>query len=524
MSRLNPTQAETLAEIERRQRRLFPSVFGLPRMAGVRAYDPRLDESMVPTDPRFRQTMRAGIEDATGSSGLADLTELGVDFAPLAGTMAGIGDTRAAFGQGDIIGGTILGTGTLLGVAIPGVSKLSKGAKKGYDFMRKQGADVDLTDFASTDKSKLTKFGNRLNTPAVKRREAMRISSLDEVEPGQFGIGGFGMGQRGTDIALTPIERNIITPSDLQGRMGVPVVGDRSQAGGILTRVGGVPLNREVSLQGGPLFPFGRRGTGAGWASMLSAATAKQNNLIKAAERSGELPVGIYSAMTPTSINFSTPPAEAMIAQIDSIGIPKRDLNEFNRAVRNREVIKTDEVTGKQTKTKPFKDFVGVDDPEVYDQILGQGSYTKAGAGDLRKAIVETMAADEFQAKGFPVYRDVMDAVNQPELAGLKRGDAGYSMFEASPNEMLRPELEHLSYDTTIPGNVFGGFKAPVPARVMFPETFAKLDRSLTRAGKPYKEADKFGSLMMAPHYEPFGQRWVDTVSEYLEKATPYGR
>ena len=525
MSRLNPTQAETLAEIERRQRRLFPSVFGLPRMAGVRAYDPRLDESMVPTDPRFRQTMRAGIEDATGSSGLADLAELGVDFAPLAGTMAGIGDTRAAFGQGDIIGGMILGSGTLLGAAIPGVSKLSQGAKRGYDFMRKQGADVDIGDFVSTDKSKLTKFGNRLSTPAVRRREAMRMSSAGTIRPEDFAEGGLGLGQRGTDIELTPIERNIITPSDLQGRMGVPVVGDRSQTGGILTRVGGVPLSRPVLLQGGPLFPFGRRGTGAGWASMSTAATAKQNNLERAAMLSGNFPIGVYSAMTPTSINFSTPPAMAMIAQLDAIGVPKKDLAALNRSVRNYEVVTKDKVTGKQKITQPFKDFVGVDHPDVYDQILGQGGYPKEGAGDLRKAIVETMAADKTgQAKGFPIYRDVMDAVNQPELAGLNRGDAGYSMFEARTNEALRPELDHLSYDTTIPGNVFGGFRAPVPARVMFPRTFEKLDRSLTEAGKPYTEAEKLGSLMMAPHYEPFTQRWVDTVSEYLEKATPYGR
>ena len=104
----------------------------------------------------------------------------------------------------------------------------------------------------------------------------------------------------------------------------------------------------------------------------------------------------------------------------------------------------------------------------------------------------------------------------------LTRGDAGYAMFESSPNELLRPELEHLSYDTTIPGNAFGGFEAPVPARMMLPETFGRLDRSTNKWGKPLTESDKLGSLMMSKHYEPFGQKWVDDVSRYLESARKY--
>lgn len=547
LGRLNPTELQTLLEIQRRQRRRFPSVFGLPAQQEVRAFDPAQDRSWNPMDPRFRQTLSSAIEAPFASSpreridsgsndwshvgeNLSSMANLGVDFAPFLGTNAAIGDSRAAFGRGDTIGGYLSGGAAALSTALPGVAALSKPAKRGYDFIRKQGTDYDVENLLPHQKTALSKLGNSLDVPAVRRREQLRFGGLDELDREQFGVGGLGMGRSGTRIDQTPIERNIVTPSDLQGRIGVPVVGDRSQAGGILTQVGGVPLNREVMLQGGPLFPFGRRGTGDGWASMRGAATDKQANLIKAADMGDPNPVGVYSAMGPSSINFSTPPAEAMIAQLDQIGIPKRDLVEFNRAIRNRKVIKKDPETGKVLKdssgnpieTQPFKDFVGVDDPGVYDQIMGRGTFSREGSGELRKAIVEEMSADSWQQKGFPVYRDTMDAVNQPELARLGRGDAGYAMFESSPNELLRPELEHLSYDTTIPGNAFGGFEAPVPARMMFPETFRRLDRSTNRWGNPMTESDKLGSLMMKKHYEPFGQKWVDDVSRYLESARPY--
>lgn len=214
-------------------------------------------------------------------------------------------------------------------------------------------------------------------------------------------------------------------------------------------------------------------------------------------------PVGIFNAMGKEAVNFSTPPAKAMLQQAQSLPIKKRDVKAFDQELR---------------KSRP--DWVGVNHPDALDQIMGRGDYPQKGAGKLRSVFVEEMSKARHRDVGFPIKEDVHSEILQPEIAELPIGSSGFSMFDAQPDASVIGGSPHKSYDTIIPGNYIGGLDESVPARVMFPKTFADLDTKTNRAGEPFTEAQKTGSLVMNPKlYEVFDDQWADGVYNYQQQA-----
>jgi len=333
-----------------------------------------------------------------------------------------------------------------------------------------------------------------LKNPAVKRREALREEGATTIED------------------QPPIEREVVQPEELQGRVGVPFIGDRSRAGGSLTQVEGVPLDRPISLQGGEDYPVVINPEAA-WASNYGIARSKQINALKAMEETGLPPVGVFTVMGERGVDFSTPVIEAMAAQLEAIKVPQKAISQFNRHINEK--IKT----FNKFNVREIPKFVGLNHPEAMDQLLGIGEYPSLGAGELRKLLVQEMAMTNFRNIGFPVYHDVMMAVTKPELVPLQRGAAGTTMFTLDPEAPLSSTSRHRSYDTAIPGGYLGGLEEAVPADVMYPKTFEKLAAQRTVSSKPLSESEKIGSLGMAHHWEIFDQEWVDTVTEWLQSS-----
>lgn len=152
------------------------------------------------------------------------------------------------------------------------------------------------------------------------------------------------------------ITREIITPESMQGEILVPIMGDASIAGGYLDNVEGVPLDRVVPLQGGPnysLMNAYRTQDPLGWASMLSAAQAKQDQITRAGLL-GDVR-GVYSRMGDEAMKFNTMVAEAMVRQLPALQLPKKDIARFNKDIRG---------------TVP--DFAGVETVEGLAQLKGQ--------------------------------------------------------------------------------------------------------------------------------------------------------
>jgi len=302
-------------------------------------------------------------------------------------------------------------------------------------------------------------------------------------------------------------ERNLLTVDDLVGKVGVPVTGDTSTTGKVINTVGGVDLESPVQVEGGANFPLRYGDQGYGWASMRGAAEKKQGNFSLAAdETAGMEPVGIFSAMGTDAVNFSTPVAEALMQQAQVLPIAKRDIKTFDSELR-----------------KLSKDWVGLNHPDALDQLMGRGNYSREGAGALRSNFVAEMSKARNRDAGFPIVGDVHAEVAQQELVGAPIGSSGFSMFSTDPAGSVMPNAPHQSYDTIIPGTYLGGFDQSVPARVMFPKTFAELDQTVAsqKSGgtRPLLEQEKLGSLMMNPKlYEPFDEEWAEGVSSYLDK------
>jgi len=348
--------------------------------------------------------------------------------------------------------------------------------------LAKYGHNIDTNTLTSAQKYNLTRYGKSLTTPAVKRRENLRGAGETIIASDDFGANRY------------------LKPEELQGKVLVPVVGDRSVTGQTLTNVGGVPLDRPVRIEGGPDFPLQREGSGLGWASMLGAARSKQANITKAAAATGSEPVGVYSAMGSEAINFSTPVAESMLAQLAAIKVPKTAKAQFSKVIK-----------------KEHPDFVGLDSPDLFDQIMGRGGYPKEGAGALRKTVVAEMSKARWRDKGFPVYEDVAEAITDPNLAGLDVGDAGYSMFAGKPGADLLEDATHQSYNRGIPGDYMGGLPESVPPEIMFPDVFDTLSQQKNVAGQLLLRDQQIGALRAKHLWQPANQKWVDNISRYLE-------
>lgn len=430
-----------------------------------------------PSTQRLQSGREAGAAARQGLSALADLIAqegaMGVTRRGLEAMGEGVGEALDERGFAALAGPED---------AIPG-SKLLAALGMAAPVAKKSLFDI---------RPRVTK--ESLENPAVWRREGLREEGATTVED------------------QLPIERNVMQPEDLQGKVGIPFMGDRSRAGGQLTQVEGVPLSRPVALQGGEDYPLVTN-PDAAWASNLGAARSRQNVAERAAEETGQAPVGVFTVMGERGIDFSTPVIESMMGQLESIRVPKKAIAKFDRRINDK--IKTIN----EFNERPMQNFVGLNHPDAMDQILGVGDYPSVGAGELRKLLVQEMGMTEFRDIGFPVYHDVMRAVTKPELMPLQRGDAGTTMLRLDPEAPLSSESRHRTYTTAIPGGYLGGLEEAVPAQVMYPKGYEQMAGMKTKTGKPLSESDKIGWLGMSQHWEVFDQEWVDKVSEWLQSS-----
>jgi len=343
-------------------------------------------------------------------------------------------------------------------------------------------------DLTAAEKSAVTRFEKSLANRAVRQREEMRLAGKDVVvdTPG-----------------LVKIQEIGINPESLVNKVIVPVMGDLSATGGTVKQVAGIPLQKEVLRQGGKDYMLIEPNVkqGVAWASEPAAASSKTENLRMFADK-GEDALGVFVGMSPQGINFSHHMAEGMIGQLPNLPITKQAYKELREDVRNTWV--KDPETGE--RRYPFKDFAGVDSPNIYEIISKDGQ--------LRKAIVESMSKAKFRDQGFPRWEDTAKVMSDPRLT---QGEAGRSMFIAQPGVgPMVPEYQHGSYSMGIPGQYFGGLQSKsgeivgAPAELLFPKTFQRMRKS----GKT--EANIARSMQVAHHGEKFTEESLDPLMKFL--------
>ena len=335
----------------------------------------------------------------------------------------------------------------------------------------------------SAVKSAQTKYEKSLKaSPAVRRREEQRLSGDTEFSGIDFG------------------ERNIVGIEGLLGSTLVPIFGDKTSIGAV-NQLKGLKLDSPIESHGGVNFSQQHQGSGRGWMSMEKAAKGKQSNIDFAADRTNNNDVvGVYTAGADPSFSFAAPTAELMMAQTLAAKVPKKSKAAFDAELRS---------------VRPG--WVGLDDPRALDQLLGKGEFAREGSGALRIDFVDTMDKAKYRDMGFGIRQDAVNAITQPGLENVARGDSGFGLMQAIPGaKTFREEGIHQSYDTVIPGDYRGGLVDSLPANVMFPDTFRWM-QSLGR-----QPSSQLGSLMMDPKlYQRADEGWLESVSRYLETGIP---
>jgi hypothetical protein len=225
------------------------------------------------------------------------------------------------------------------------------------------------------------------------------------------------------DPNMPLVPKILRSPEDLYGKVGIPLVGDRSDTGKLLRGIEGVTFDEPVGLEGG--FKFGRAHqykdpkVSSVWSSDPNVVTSLNNQIIRAAE-SGKDVLGISSMGSQTMVDYNTMVTKSALNMTDLKGIHPKAIEAFNNEIRNKAVKNKN--TGKITT--PFQNFLGIDHPEIDTQLLSK----EKGAGELRKAFIRLMEKDQYRKLGFPEMAPIRKAVTDAEILDMPLGSTGLEM------------------------------------------------------------------------------------------------
>jgi hypothetical protein len=346
------------------------------------------------------------------------------------------------------------------------------------------------------EKSAVTRFEKSLSNQAVMRREEMRLAGGDIVKPTP-------------GVKLIP--EVPYSPEKLVGKRLVPVFGDLSPIGGDVYQVAGVPLSKAVTQQAGRKYSLLEPNVeqNIAYASEPGAAASKIANLNKFPD---DDVLGVFYGGSPESVDFSHHMAQSFVRQLGALSPKKEAIKLFNKTIENTPVEMAVAGSTKKVKTYPFKNFAGIDSPNIEElmTVKGTGDFTP---GQLRTAISKAVNTAKFRDLGFPLYSDTLKVMTEE---GLRPGYAGQTLFEAIPNRgIAQPEYIHQSYSAGIPGRYVGGLnienkETGVPADLLFPELFSQ------QRARGARDDQILAKMRMSHQGEKFTEQGLEALMKYL--------
>ena len=282
--------------------------------------------------------------------------------------------------------------------------------------------------------------------------------------------------------------RPVFSVDRLENNMVLPLYGDRTAAGMSIKTINGIPV--DVPLYGGPRYPEvnAALGSAAGWASEKAPIGALRSK-IRSGLDAGKDVYGVYTAMGPTSADQSDMMVNALLQQIQSSPILKKDLAVFNKEARSY-----------------LPGFAGVEHPDAYQQLLGQTQ-------GKRKRFVRQMDNAKRLAEGFPDASSARLAITEEALRGTPAGASGYSVVKFGPEslEQLEPTLVHPTYSVQIAGKPMGALENQVPFDMLYPDFF-----NARRAARDPGGSD-LRALELSKPTQNMRAQDIDRLAKYLE-------
>lgn len=288
---------------------------------------------------------------------------------------------------------------------------------------------------------------------------------------------------------LPLVEREVIPLEGLLGGRLIPFAGDRAAAGQILRGIDDVKFERPVLLEGGPDFMrmqrFENPEESAAWASGKGVISGLSRRTRDASE-GGDV-YGVYTAMSPTGVDYNTMLTDAVLNQLPTAKITKKLKKEFDKEIKAVDPT-----------------FVGIDSPDLERQLLSDPP--------LRLLFIQTMDKDKWRSGGFPDIAASRKAITEPELLDVPVGSTGYTIAKLDPMGRIveNPRIPHKTYDTQLMGQYVGGLEQQIPREVMFSDFYAqRRARGMPESGDDY-------AFRRANVMQEATPQWLENVMNYL--------
>ncbi len=271
--------------------------------------------------------------------------------------------------------------------------------------------------------------------------------------------------------------------ADLEGRPFVTTMSDRTQAGGLLTGIDDVALDRPINLQGGQGFMF--ENPGMVWAS----APGVVNQIMRAASEVGDSPVYLPFRMAPTGGDFATMTGETMLSFASS-NMNKTQKKALDQAIKDYESVGS-MVKGKRVGAGlKIKDWKGVDDPSSVE-------VWRNTPDTLRKELMNMMDV-QFRDKGGLSVGQARLAVTEPGQADALDAQI-QNIGEIFTGKDVVQASGHPSYPAGVPGQGLGRTDQEVGIFELL--TDARFGGQQKPVGDPQKPtAQEIRALQMKPY------------------------
>jgi hypothetical protein len=286
-----------------------------------------------------------------------------------------------------------------------------------------------------------------------------------------------------------------IKPEKLQGGVLVAGQSDRTRTGGILKGVNGRAID-PVNMQGGQDFMrlmASLRSSDPESQALWAPAQGAMSGVGNVVRGSDKPHYFMPFTMQGDSGDYSHMMADTILGQFQYS--TKADRKLFDEIMRNN-----------------FPRWTGVSDldnlPALREQLRNDPA--------LRVGLAKSLDFSPLQKGSLPDVSSSRIAISEPGLFHAPTEAFGYQVGLLSPDGRLikSPTFPHETYDTQIAGEYLGGFEAPVPVNIAMPD-FYEAAMSRPKA----KRSDVAYLLKRGVRTQEINQKWVDQVSEYLDRA-----